>query len=254
MDVMTEIKQKQSDGDLWKSYFETRNDRIREKLVLQYIPLVKYVIGRQLSHLPPHLPREDLMSAGIMGLINAVERYNPNLEVQFKTYAIPRIKGAILDELRSYDIIPRSIRLKMKELQQSIRELESELGRTPGEEEIADKMGLKIDSYRDLLRRLSPIRFLSLSQTLNNAAEWDIPDATADATFSSDDNELKSILISAIQKLEKNERLMIALYYYEKMTMKEIAVVLKVSESRISQVHTQAILKLRSVIEKTDQN
>lgn len=234
---------------LWTTFYRTRAEHLRERLVLQYIPLVKYVIGRQLSHLPDHLSREDLMSAGIVGLIEAVEKFNPELSIQFKTFAIPRIKGAILDELRSYDVIPRSIRLKMREVQQVIADLEGELGRSPHEEEIAQRMHLSVEAYRELLRKLSPVRFLSFSQTLNNEADWEIP--SPDSTpLNADNEEVKQLLIEAIQNLEKNERLTVALYYYEKMTMKEIGVVLKVSESRVSQVHTQAILKLRSAIER----
>jgi RNA polymerase sigma factor FliA len=234
---------------LWKMYREKKSDHIREKLVIQYMPLVKYVIGRQLTHLPSHLSREDLMSAGIIGLINAVEKFDSDLEVQFKTYAIPRIKGAILDELRSYDVIPRSIRLKMREVQEAIQNLEKNLKRSPSEEEIADYLEINVEQYRDLLRKLSPIRFLSLSQKLNNEGDWDIPDDPSSMITQMDQEEVKQQLIDAIQTLERNERLMVALYYYEKMTMKEISIVLKVSESRVSQIHTQALLKLRSALD-----
>ncbi|MCK5145274.1 FliA/WhiG family RNA polymerase sigma factor [bacterium] len=236
---------------IWNAYAKNRNEHYREKLVLQYIPLVKYVIGRQLAHLPDHLSRDDLMSAGIVGLIDAVEKFNPELKVQFKTFAIPRVKGAILDELRSYDIIPRSIRMKMREVQQVMRSLEGKLGRGPYEEEIAVEMGLSVQEYRDLLRKLAPIRFLSLSHTLNNDADWELASSDAGPGLAADNEEVKQLLVEAIQNLDKNERLTIALYYYEKMTMKEIGMVLKVSESRVSQVHTQAILKLRSSIQSS---
>jgi RNA polymerase sigma factor for flagellar operon FliA len=227
---------------------------VREQLVLRYIPLVKYVINRQLSHLPDHLSRDDLMSAGIVGLIDAVEKFNPDLNIQFKTFAIPRVKGSILDELRSYDIIPRSIRLKMREVQQAMNELESELGRSPYEEEIAKRMELSVDEYRELLRKLSPIRFLSFSQTLNRDSDWEVPTDDAGPALTAENEEIKQLLIEAIQNLDKNERLTVALYYYEKMTMKEIGVVLKVSESRVSQVHTQALLKLRAAIQRALNN
>ncbi len=243
-------KQQKEEEALWKIYQEQKNDHIREKLVIMYMPLVKYVISRQLSHLPAHLSREDLMSAGIIGLINAVERFDSDLNVQFKTYAIPRIKGAILDELRSYDVIPRSIRLKMREVQEAIQSLEKELKRSPAEEEIAQYLEITVEQYRELLRKLSPIRFLSLSQKLDNNGDWDIPDDPSSEMLQMDQEEVKAQLIKAIQTLERNERLMVALYYYEKMTMKEISIVLKVSESRISQIHTQALLKLRSALER----
>jgi len=239
---------KNDEALLWAQYQQTGNEHVREKLVLRYIPLVKYVIGRQLSHLPDHLSRDDLMSAGIVGLIEAVEKFNPDLKIQFKTFAIPRIKGAILDELRSYDIIPRSIRMKMREVQKTMADLEAALGRSPYEEEIAQNLQLSVDEYRNLLRKLSPIRFLSLSQTLNHDGDWELPSEDAGPMIMAENEEVKQLLVEAIQNLDKNERLTIALYYYEKMTMKEIGVVLKVSESRVSQVHTQAILKLRGAI------
>ena len=238
------------EAELWERYQTTRNDRIREELVLQYMPLVKYVIGRQLSQLPDHLPREDLLNAGVVGLIEAVERFDPGYNVKFKTYAIPRIKGSILDEIRSYDIVPRSVRLKIRELKETIAELEKELCRTPGEEEIAGRMGISINKYRNLLKKLSPIRFLSLSQTLNNNTEWELPSKKLDQADLRENEELKETLVQAIQELEKSERLMISLYYYEKMTMKEIGMVMDLSESRVSQIHTQAILKLRTRISR----
>lgn len=239
---------------LWAKFHQTGNEHVREKLVLRYIPLVKYVISRQLSHLPDHLSRDDLMSAGIVGLIDAVEKFNPQFKIQFKTFAVPRIKGAILDELRSYDIIPRSIRMKMREVQQAMAELESSLGRGPYEEEIAGHLNLSVDEYRVLLRKLSPIRFLSFSQTLNHDGDWEIASEDAGPGMTTDNEEVKQLLVGAIQRLDKNERLTIALYYYEKMTMKEIGVVLKVSESRVSQVHTQAILKLRGTVQQALNN
>lgn len=234
---------------LWAEYIDTGSERAREKLVVMYVPLVKWVVSRQLSHLPDHLSKDYLVSSGILGLIHAVEKFNPELKVQFKTFAVPRIKGAILDELRSYDVIPRSIRLKMKEVKQAVLHLEAQLKRTPNEKEIAEDIGLSLDEYRELLRKMSPVRFLSLSQRLNSDADWELPaddQPESEARY----EDMKEELVEAMQRLEKNERLLIALYYYEKLTMKEIGEVLGVSESRVSQIHTQAVVKLRCAIDR----
>jgi len=248
---VNEIIADQSEQVLWNNYRETSSEEAREKLVLQYVPLVKYVVNRQLSHLPQHLSRDDLISSGIVGLIHAVEKFNPEFKVKFQTFAIPRIKGSILDELRSYDVIPRSIRLKMKEVKQAIGELEAKLKRSPNEIEVAEDIGLSLDEYRELLRKMSPIRFMSLSQRLNSDAEWELP---SEGKPLSEENyqEMKNMLVEALQNLGKNERLMIALYYYEKLTMKEIGEILGVSESRVSQIHTQAVIKLRSALGRSD--
>ena len=243
--------------DLWVRFHQTKSEQIREKLVLQYIPLVKYVVGRMFSHLPSHVSREEIISAGALGLIAAVGRYEPDRQVKFETYAIPRIRGAIIDELRSYDMLPRSARLKMKKLQRAIQNLENKYKRSPTDDEIASNLGMSIESYYDLLKELSPIRFFSLTDLLNSDGEWRIHKEALSHWIElenpekpTETQEMRSALLSAIQSLLRNERLLIALYYYEDMTMKEIGVVLKVSESRVSQIHTQALLKLRNNVEK----
>ena len=244
-------------GELWESYRETRCDDVREKLALQFIPLVKHVVGRMFAHLPPHVSREDLLNSGVLGLIDAIERYDPGRKIKFETYAIPRIKGAILDELRSYDLMPRAARLKVRKLQKTIKELEVDLKRSPTESEIASKLGIDVEGYRELLSVLSPIRFFSLSDRLDEQGACRVSGGTGfdtvalrDGEVRAESQEMKRVLLEALQGLPKNERIVTALYYYEEMTMKEIAVVLKVSESRVSQIHTQAILRLRSAVEK----
>jgi RNA polymerase sigma factor for flagellar operon FliA len=244
--------------NLWQRFCETKSDHLKEKLVLHYMSLVKYITDSLFSHLPAHVSREDLMGAGALGLIDAIERFEPDRQVKFETFAYTRIRGAILDELRSYDLIPRSVRLKMRQLQKAIQDLEGQLKRSPTEVEIAKKLGISIESYRDLLKRLSPIRFFSLSTSLNGQGEFEMQKkAQSFGVFQdspelpTENQELKSAMLKAIQNLPKEERLTIALYYYEEMTMKEIGVVLKVSESRVSQIHTQAIIKLRNAVEKT---
>lgn len=257
MEVISTTQKAEKVEDLWRQFSETRSERTKEKLVLNYMPLVHHIIDRMFSHLPAHLSREDLVSSGALGLIDAVERYEPDRQVKFITFAYPRIKGAILDELRSYDLMPRSVRQKMRKLQKAISDLETELNRSPTDEEIASKLELSLEDYRELLRTLSPIRFFSLSDSLNGVGELEIQNQAESmglrqysSELPTENQELRSTLLNAIQKLPKNERLTVALYYYEQMTMKEIGVVLKVTESRVSQIHTQAIIKLRNAVEK----
>jgi len=256
MEAISTIQEATSVDALWKGYLETRDDQVREKLILQYIPLVKHVIMRMFSHLPAHVSRDDLMSIGVLGLMTAIERYKADRQVKFETFAIPRIRGAILDELRSYDLVPRSVRGKMRKVQRVIRELEGELMRSPTDAEIASKLGMTLEDYRDLLKSISPIRFFSLSESLNDVRELEIQNNALRVGMKqetielrTENQELRRVLLNAIQNLPKQERLTIALYYYEEMTMKEIGVVLKVTESRVSQIHTQAILKLRSAVD-----
>ena len=256
-EVISPLQKTEKVEDLWKLYCDTRSEQTKEKLVLHYMSLVQHIIDRLFSHLPDHVSRDDLVSSGVLGLIDAIERYNPDRQVKFITFAFTRIKGAILDELRSYDLMPRSIRMKMRKLQKAIAELEGKLKRSPTDVEIASKLDMGIDDYRDLLRTLSPIRFFSLSDSLNGVGEFEIQNQAESLDMKqnspdlpTENQELRSALLNAIQELPKNERLTIALYYYEQMTMKEIGVVLKVTESRVSQIHTQAIIKLRNAVEK----
>jgi len=256
MEPALQVKKDDNASELWEQYIKTKDEGVKKKIVLKYLGLVKFVIVRMFSHLPSYLSMEDLENSGIIGLINAIDRFDPSRGIKFETFVVPRIRGAILDELRSYDFLPRSVRTKVKEVQKTVRKLEKSLQRSPNEQEIAGELGIEIDKYRDILISLSPIRFLSLSDVLDNGDEGRVATNLASVSYAKENkinieqHELKNILINAIQKLPRNERLTITLYYYEEMTMKEIAVVLKVSESRISQIHTQALIKLRSSIEQ----
>jgi RNA polymerase sigma factor for flagellar operon FliA len=251
METSTMVSSPLSAEEWWLEYQQTRSEQTKDRLVLHYLPLVKYVIGRMFWNLPSHVPREDLMSCGVMGLIDAVGRFSPERRIRFETFAIPRIRGAILDELRTYDLLPRSVRVKMKEVQKAIRDLEAGLHRSPNEEEIARKLKMSVEEYQDLLRDLGPVCFFSISASFRAESEFETiePADPEDPDLAADNLELRNTLVAAIQNLPKNERLIITLYYYEEMTMKEIGMVLKVSEARISQLHTQAILKLRSTVE-----
>lgn len=243
-------------SDLWRRYKADGTDqRAREQLVVAYAPLVKYVAGRVLSGLPQHVEEADLISYGLIGLINAIERFEPERENKFETYAITRIRGAILDELRALDWVPRSVRRRAREIERAHAKLEHKLQRTPSDEEIASELGITTSEFQESLVRISNSTMVALDEL------WTTPDATGDKVSLLDTlhdpnapdpeqlldaSELRDRLAEAIAALPKRERLVIGLYYYENLTLREIGEVLGVTESRVSQLHTKATLRLRS--------
>ncbi|RKY84649.1 RNA polymerase sigma factor WhiG [candidate division KSB1 bacterium] len=242
---------------LWKEYVKKKNPEIKEKLVIKYISLVKYVAGRLMITLPPSVEIDDLESAGVMGLIDAIERFDPKYGVKFESYAIPRIKGSMLDELRKLDWIPRSIRSKTRELEKVIQQVENEKGRPATDEELSEKLNMSMDEYYDLLKEVGTTSLLSLDEILydNDGGKADLHEviedpAAKDAMEGINRDELKDMMIKAIDDLPEIERLVIALYYYEELTLKEIGQVLQLSESRISQIHTKTILSLRAKLKE----
>jgi RNA polymerase sigma factor for flagellar operon FliA len=238
---------------LWTQYAVKKDAKTKEELIIKYASLVKYVAGRMMISLPPSVEQGDLESAGIMGLIDAIERYDPKYGVKFESFAIPRIKGAILDELRKLDWVPRSIRSKARELERAIYELESVKGGPATDEEISEKMHISMEEYFDLLKEIGMSNLLSLDETIYNS---DGSKASLHEVIEDPDvenpveemgrEELKDMMIKAIDDLPETERLVIALYYYEELTLHEIGQVLQLSESRISQIHTKTILSLKS--------
>lgn len=242
---------------LWKKFEQTKDPKIKEELVVKYISLVKYVAGRMLINLPPSVEVEDLESAGVMGLIDAIERFNREYGVKFESFAIPRIKGAMLDELRKLDWVPRSVRSKSRELERAIHQLENDIGRPPTDEEIARKMNLTMEDYFDLLREVSATALLSLDDSLfaDDGSKTELHEVVEDERVEDpmdgiNREEIKEMLIKYIDDLPETERLVIALYYYEELTLKEIGQVLQLSESRISQIHTKTILSLRAKLKE----
>lgn len=237
---------------LWSKYKAAHDPKIKEQIILKYANLVKFVAGRLMITLPPSVEVGDLESAGIIGLIDAIDRFDPQYGVKFESYAIPRIKGSMLDELRKLDWIPRSIRSKTRELEKVIAELEHEKGRPALDEEISQRLNISLEDYFNLLKEVSSVSLLSLDSAiftdegnkgeLHNVIE-DKEEAEPDEAINRD--ELKELIIRAIDDLPETERLVIALYYYEELTLKEIGQVLQLSESRISQIHTKTILSLR---------
>lgn len=251
---MLATKLKENPISLWVEYKEKKNVAAREDLILRYAPLVKYVAGRLAIGLPPSVQLDDLVSYGIFGLIDAIEKFDHMRGFKFETYAIARIKGAIWDGLRSMDWIPYSVRQKSKELEKTYAQLEHQLGRSATDQEVCAALNINAQQFHQLLLETSATAVMSLDdiwkgdgdqndsiRLMDTVEDLNAEDPIAIAEF----KETQDILTEAIDKLPERERTVIALYYYEGLTLKEIGVVLGVSESRISQMHTKAILRLR---------
>jgi RNA polymerase sigma factor FliA len=225
----------------------------RDELILQYAPWVKFIALRMASKLPAHIQAEDLISAGIIGLIDALDKFNPAREVQFRTYAQIRIQGAMKDELRALDWASRSMRQKVKRLEHAYATLEQEFGRPPSSEEVANSLGIKMDEFEEMLDDVKGTALVSLEELGQGPASED-KSSLLEALLTRQDQDplemlnlqdLKKALTLAIAELPEKERLVLSLYYFEELTMKEVGKVLNLTESRISQLHTQAVLRLR---------
>jgi len=239
---------------LWRDFKDTAEQSLRERLILHYSPLVKYVAGRVGVGLPPNIEQADLVSYGIFGLIDAIEKFDLERAIKFETYAISRIRGAIIDELRSIDWIPRSVRYKAREVERAYAALEAKLHRTPTEPEVAEEMGITLDELHTIFSRVSFVNVVALDELLNVGGEKGdklslvdtLEDTKAEdpvAAFESE--ETKYLLAKAINHLPEREKIVVTLYYYEGLTLAEIGQVLGVTESRICQMHTKAVLQLR---------
>jgi RNA polymerase sigma factor FliA len=240
---------------LWREYRRSGDQGIRDRLILTYAPLVKYVAGRLGSGLPAHVDEGDLVSYGLLGLIAAIERYDPDRDVKFETYAIARIKGSILDELRAMDWVPRSVRSRAREIERAIADLESKLGRAPSDEEIATKIGISQDELEDSLTDISRSSIAALDElwTVSGSGGDQIAlidtiedESVPDPQSAMSATEMKEAIADAIARLPEREKLVVTLYYYEDLTLREIGEVLGVTESRVSQLHTKAILRLKA--------
>ena len=225
----------------------------REAVIKEYAPMVKYVANRIAMRLPPHIEVDDLTSVGVLGLIDAIDKYDANRGAKFKTYAEFRVRGAILDELRSMDWVPRSVRQKASAMDSVVQKLQNKLGRPPEDDEIAESMGVTLDELFATLNETKSMPILSL-EDLGIAKETGEQQSLLDCLAGKGDsdpqtqlrlNELKEIIAKAIDTLPEKERLMISLYYYEELTMKEIGEVLGITESRVSQIHSKAVFRLR---------
>jgi RNA polymerase sigma factor for flagellar operon FliA len=239
---------------LWREYKSDGTPDARERLIIHYSPLVKFVAGRVAAGLPQNIEQADLVSYGIFGLIDAIDKFEPARGFKFETYAISRIKGAIIDELRSIDWVPRSVRSKARSIERAYSKLENELKRTPGDSEVAQELGLSEPELAQNLSQISFVGLVALDELLASSEKGTsgttlgetIADRANDPVAAFEVDEMKHVLADAINRMPDRERLVLTLYYYEGLTLAEIGDVLGVTESRVCQIHTKAILQLRS--------
>lgn len=240
-------------ADLWVRYVADRDSGLRDRLILHYAPLVKYVAGRVGSGLPAHVEQADLVSYGTFGLIDAITRYEPSREVKFESYAMARIRGAIIDELRSTDWIPRSVRMRAREFERTVAALETTLQRSPTDSEVAAEMGVEVEEIRKFLGQLSLVNVVALDELLGDE-DGSAPrlvdtlqdSAALDPQAMAEHGEARQLLARAVEQLPDREKVVVSLYYFEGLTLAEIGRVLGVTESRICQLHTKAVLHLRT--------
>ena len=248
------LLEEKTEEELWEMYRKTRDPEIRDMFVKQYAPLVKYVAGKVAIGMPHNVDFDDLVGFGVFGLIDAIEKFDPNKHVKFKTYAVTRIRGAIFDELRSIDWVPRSVRQKSREIEDTVHRLEASLGRSASDKEIADEMGMSETDFQKTMMKVSGTSILSLNDVWYTGEDNDkvsIVDSIESPQSLNPDSivekeEIKRVIVQAINELPEKEKKVLVLYYYEDLTLKEIGKVLEVTESRISQLHTKAIMRLRS--------
>ncbi len=243
------------DRELWLEYKKTGNLEVREKIIIKYIPLVKYVVGKMIGRLPNNIEYEDLVEYGIIGLLDAIDKYDITKDINFKTYAVTRVRGSIYDELRVQDWVPRSVRKIGKDIETAFIDIEKETGRAATDEEVAKRLGMSMDELDDYFSKINMGNVSSLDDiiyegdntttSVKDTVESEYED---DAHTKLEKEELKKALIERLKELSDKERLLITLYYYEDLTLKEIGQIMEISESRVSQIHSKAILKLRSKI------
>jgi RNA polymerase sigma factor for flagellar operon FliA len=246
--------EQKTEEELWFVYRQNKDPKIRELFIRQYAPLVKYVAGKVAVGMPHSVEFDDLVGFGVFGLLDAIEKFDPDKNVKFKTYAVTRIRGAIFDELRSIDWVPRSVRQKTREVEEAIGSLEAQLGRTATDQEIADSMGMSESEFIKTMMKISGTSILSLNDVWFSGDENDkvsIGEGIESPISLNPDvivekDEIRRVIVEAIEDLPDKEKKILVLYYYEDLTLKEIGKVLDVTESRVSQLHTKAILRLRA--------
>lgn len=246
----------------WEEYKTTGSATARDQLILNYSPLVKYVAGRVAVGLPANIEQADLISYGIFGLIDAIDKYDRGRNIKFETYAISRIRGAIIDELRAIDWVPRSVRFKAREVEKAYASLENKLKRPPSDQEIAEEMGITTDDLNHIYTQLSSVSLIALDELMS--IEGDKGDKlslletledtkTAGPMEAFESEEMKEILVTAINRLPEREKKVITFYYFAGLTLAQIGEVLGVTESRVCQIHTKAVLGLRGKISEVTQ-
>ena len=242
----------------WAQYRKYQTPEIRQRLLNKYVPLVRNVASRMAMGFPRSVELSDLINTGVIGLVEAFGNFDPERGVKFETYAVPRIRGAILDELRALDWVPRSTRAKSREIERALMSLENELGRLPEKTELAKHMKISVNELHLALDDVSSTSILSLDEVIYREddnrqvprIETVVDKSTRSVLGEIEKGELRSFLVVAIDRLTEQEKLVIALYYYEELTLKEIGEVMSISESRVSQIHTRAVMKLRGMVQE----
>ena len=247
-------------GMRWDVFKRTADGEAREKLILHYAPLVKYVASRVATGLPSSVDQHDLVSYGMFGLIDALEKFEPGRGNKFETYAIPRIKGAIIDELRAMDWVPRSVRFKARELEKAQADLEAMLKRQPSEDELADRLGMSRRELHEMVSQISFVSVLALDEVVGSGSDRGesvalidtLADKGLDPTWGLESQETRGMLAAAINSLSEREKIVVTLYYFEGLTLSEIGEILGVTESRVCQIHTKAVGGLRGQLSEFD--
>jgi RNA polymerase sigma factor FliA len=243
---------------LWELYRKTERRELLERIVEKYLPLVHYLANKLQVFSTPSLDRDDLYSAGVVGLLEAVRKFDLGKNIEFQTFATIRVRGAIIDEIRRTDWVPRSVRQKSRRIDAAIHHLFNRLGRIPTDSEIAEELEISVEEYYQTTDNLGPLFLASLDSVISsgkNSQQVDIKDIIEDNTEigyeeSLLQQKLRRKIVEAIGQLPERERLVISLYYYEELNLKEIGMILDVSESRVCQMHSSALLKLRNMIEQ----
>lgn len=255
MEVEMSASVLQRQQELWKKYSETKDQSTKGQLIVEYADLVKYVAGRLSIYFGSNVEYDDLVGYGVFGLIDAIDKFDLAKKVKFETYASLRIRGAIIDSIREQDWAPRSLRKKGKELERAYFDLENQLGHSASDQEVADKLGITLEDLNKLLQDVNISQMISLEDYLEQnhetgfdpfsmQRETNLPEQRLEVL------ELKQILAESIDKLPEKEKTVVTLYYYEELTLKEISLIMKVSESRISQLHTKAIMRMRGKLDR----
>ena len=247
-------------GAHWHAFKSTGADAARERLILHYAPLVKYVASRVATGLPASVEQADLVSYGMFGLIDALQKFEPGRGNKFETYAIPRIKGAIIDELRAMDWVPRSVRFKQREIEKALADLEALHKRQPSERELADRLGISVGELHAVVTQISFVSVLALDETVSVGADRGeqvslidtLADRGLDPTLGVESQETRGLLAAAINSLSEREKIVVTLYYFEGLTLAEIGEILGVTESRVCQIHTKAVGGLRIQLSEVD--
>ncbi|WMM26596.1 FliA/WhiG family RNA polymerase sigma factor [Tissierella sp. MB52-C2] len=238
--------------NLWIEYDHTKDKEIKKSLIENYVGLVKIVAGRMYNFYGSKIEYDDLLGYGILGLIDSIDKFDITKNIKFETYAQIRIKGSIIDSIRKLDWVPRSLRKKSKDVQSSISYLENELGRSPNNEEIASHLQISLNELELLLSDIATFNISSLEEILLTKGDYslEVEHDTVTPEVVYERKELKEILANSIDSLNDNEKMVISLYYYDELTYKEIGHIMELSESRISQIHSKAILKIKNSLEK----